>query len=182
MNKNILIINNGTNLLSKLVELMERYGRVTIADVVDLNNINFGSFDLIILSGSSTYGIKDLSEVYSTELNFISNTSIPLIGICIGFELICQAFGADFNKLDSKDLSIRKIKYRDKFYLVKEAHSYSVISVNEELNVLATSENGIEIVKHTYKPIIGVQFHPESMTQELEGDELFDFLIKDLIF
>lgn len=182
MNKNILIINNGTNLLSKLVELMERYGRVTIADVVDLNNINFGSFDLIILSGSSTYGIKDLSEVYSTELNFISSTSIPLIGICMGFELICEAFGAEFNKLNSKDLSIREIKYKDKFFLVKEAHLYSVTNVNEELKVLATSENGIEIVKHNTRPIIGVQFHPESMTQELDGDELFDSLIKDLIF
>lgn len=41
MNKNILIINNGTNLLSKLIELMEKYRKVTVINLVDINSTNF---------------------------------------------------------------------------------------------------------------------------------------------
>jgi hypothetical protein len=56
---------------------------------------------------------------------------------------------------------------------VYESHRWVIQSLPAEFEILATSEYGIETFKHTQKPIYGFQFHPENMTEEGKGDEVF---------
>lgn len=176
----IALINNGSNSIEALIQLISKYGEVITINITEISNINFDNFNLIVLSGSSTNGLEDVHSHYLNELKVIENCN-RILGICMGFELICYVYGGEFRVLDQKDISIRDIKFNNNIYKVKEAHTISVNSVSENLVVLASSANGIEIVKHKYKNIIGVQFHPELLVDNTQGDELLEILIKEYI-
>jgi len=48
---------------------------------------------------------------------------------------------------------------------VYENHNWSVQKLKRPLRALARSEYGIEILKHSRKPIYGLQFHPEKSSK-----------------
>jgi GMP synthase (glutamine-hydrolysing) len=171
----ILLIDNGTTLLNKLKQLIPGDEIVHTYDDFDKDTNNF---DLVILSGGSKYQLVRNENVFEREINFIRNTTKPVIGICFGYELITLAFGATLKELPEnkkgiyeieiidEDLGTRKIK-------VFESHRWVVDRLPGVFDVLAISEDGPEIIKHKEKFIYGLQFHPENFTEETEGDELF---------
>lgn len=63
---------------------------------------------------------------------------------------------------------------------MKESHHWGVKNVSEDLEVLGTSKDSIEIVKHKMKKIYGLQFHPELFSELTQGDELFKAIIQDI--
>jgi len=107
---------------------------------------------------------------------------IPIIGICLGHQSICQAFGAKI--VQAKEVchgSAQSISLDGKglFRLIgKEStftryHSLVVdeATLPEEFEVSARSADGdIMGVRHKTMPIEGVQFHPESIASENEKE------------
>ena len=101
---------------------------------------------------------------------------LPILGICLGHQAICEAFGGKVSY--AKELMHGKKKT---IYTVGEsklfaglgdsflaARYHSLAAVRDELpNVLritAEAEDGeIMAVEHKEYPIYGVQFHPESV-------------------
>ena len=76
---------------------------VTTIKFEELDSIHVENFDLIILSGSSHFPIFGNEQLYKNEINLIRNTNKHLIGICLGFELICFAYGAKLHELENKE-------------------------------------------------------------------------------
>ena len=101
---------------------------------------------------------------------------IPILGICLGHQGICESFGA--RMVHAKQLmhgkqSVIKIDKDEKIFAglsgrIKVARYHS-LAVSEEglpdcLKVTAiTQENEIMAVSHIEYPTYGVQFHPESI-------------------
>lgn len=106
--------------------------------------------------------------------------NIPLLGVCLGHQAICAAFGATVTYagrlMHGKQSRIRFKPDCPLFAgcpeepLVARYHSLAVDSATlpEELKVTAvTPEGEVMAVMHREYPIFGVQFHPESiMTPE----------------
>lgn len=105
---------------------------------------------------------------------------IPILGVCLGHQAICKAFGATITyakelmhgkqsdvKFDTSSLLFRGCK---EVAPVARYHSLVADSktIPEELEVTAKTEEGVVMaVQHKEYPIYGVQFHPESiMTPE----------------
>lgn len=105
---------------------------------------------------------------------------IPILGICLGHQAICEAFGATVSY--AKELMHGKKKEMiqendgllfkgmpNSFYAARY-HSLAVMedTLPEELIVTARCEDGeVMAVEHRDYPIFGLQFHPESvMTPE----------------
>lgn len=101
--------------------------------------------------------------------------SIPILGVCLGHQIIAQAFGAKINRaflpLHGKS---SLISHTDSSVMsglpqplqVGRYHSLIVSDENfpECLEVLARSEEGeIMALRHKEYPTVGVQFHPESV-------------------
>ena len=101
---------------------------------------------------------------------------IPILGVCLGHQAICAAFGADIvyaNKLMhgkqsnvNFDLDCPLFKGCPKTAPVARYHSLTADpdSSGEDLKITAATENGeVMAVCHRDYPIFGVQFHPESI-------------------
>lgn len=125
--------------------------------------------DLVILSGGGGEGREAHNKTtrgelfYQDEINFIKRTKLPVVGICMGFELIAMAFGSRVKKLPEKVDGFEIIRLaRDRAIKQFEAHHFGVNDVNEtELEVLGRSKDGVELIKHKRRPIVASQFHPE---------------------
>ena len=101
---------------------------------------------------------------------------IPVMGICLGHQAICEVFGAKVTyakelmhgkqsvaKLDTDSVLFRGM---DKEVTVARYHSLAAepASIPTCLKVTATTEDGeVMAVEHRDFPVYGVQFHPESV-------------------
>ncbi len=106
----------------------------------------------------------------------ILGKEIPILGVCLGHQSICEAFGATVSyakKLMHGKMSMVQINHESKLFQGMEAvipvaryHSLAAIAdtIPEELQVTAVTEDGeIMAVQHREYNIYGVQFHPESI-------------------
>lgn len=111
---------------------------------------------------------------------------IPILGICLGHQGICESFGA--RMVHAKQLmhgkqSVIKIDKDEKIFAglsgrIKVARYHS-LAVSEEglperLKVIGLTDDGeIMAVKHKDYDIYGLQFHPESVLTP-EGKKILD--------
>lgn len=101
---------------------------------------------------------------------------LPILGICLGHQAICKAFGGEVSY--AKELMHGKKKTIYTFgksslfeglgdsFQVARYHSLAAVreKLPDVLRVTAEAEDGeIMAVEHTEYPIFGVQFHPESV-------------------
>lgn len=115
---------------------------------------------------------------------------IPILGVCLGHQAICAAFGATITY--AKELmhgKQSKIEFDKNSPLfagcsqnteVARYHSLTADkdTIPEELNVIATTTDGeVMAVAHRQYPIYGVQFHPESIMTP-EGKQMLKNYIK----
>jgi GMP synthase-like glutamine amidotransferase len=129
--------------------------------------------DLIILSGGGGEGLEIDDKIdqdrlwYEDEMEFVLRNQKPLIGICMGFEVICRAHGLAVPKMPKLLMAQAELKTtkRGQTLLGRsrlsqlEAHQWHVTEAPRGFEVLAESQTGIEIIKNGN--IFATQFHPE---------------------
>ena len=182
-----LLIDNGSTLTPKLASLSPGKEDIVRYDAIP---DKLDEYSLIILSGSSEFSVLGNEEKLSREIELIKNANIPIVGICLGHELIARAFDATLELLSESCFGMTNVdvvKQHPMFggranFSVYEKHQYGVTAVQEPLEVLAVTEQFIAVMKHKTKSIYGFQFHPEHHTDEQYGDEvfltLFDYLMQ----
>ena len=124
----------------------------------------------------------------STELITTYAGKIPILGVCLGHQCIGEAFGGDVVRAKRPmHGKISKI-FHDRHPLFAgisnpfEATRYHSLIVKREtlpetLTVTAwTAEREIMALAHRRLPVIGVQFHPESILTASGKDLLKNFL------
>lgn len=116
-------------------------------------------------------------------------SSIPILGVCLGHQAICMAFGATVTY--AKELMHGKdsLTYFDTDSTIfsglpnksKVARYHSLAASEDtiptELKVVAKTDDGeVMAVEHRHYPIYGVQFHPESIMTEYGKEMLRNFI------
>ena len=183
----ILLINNHTKFLDEIISFLP--GEVTVCDKDKLDNIEeFKNYNLVVFSGGSNVPtVMRHPDLYLKEISIIKNTNLPILGICMGAELISVAFGGTLkdlvNKLDGEyNINIIENQARNiigDIVKVFEGHSVGIDYLPKCLEVIASSDNCIEIFKHREKAILGLQFHPEIDTNVNLKNWIFNSLIKN---
>lgn len=177
----ILLVNNHSN---HTIELLQKLEYVTVIEKSYLNKIDPEAYDAIILSGGSPTLQKD-EKAHRKQLELIKTTKKPLLGICLGHELICYAYGETLQHLPKKEKGPLKITIKRRGRILKglpktitayEGHHW-IVPETTTLLTLATSRDGVEAVKHPTKDIYGTQFHPEvTLEKDYAGKVLENFL------
>ena len=173
-----LLVDNGSTLVEKLIKLSP--GTEVVVDYANIPD-DLSPYSIIILSGSSKFPINGNEGLFEKEINMIRNAHIPIVGICFGHELIGHAFGAEIVHLGEKYKGVfevtvtqgHKIFGGKEIFKVYENHQYGITAIPPELEILAESTNSVAVVKHIDRPIYGFQFHPENITDQQFGDEVF---------
>jgi carbamoyl-phosphate synthase small subunit len=112
---------------------------------------------------------KDLPEIIET-VRELADSDRPVFGICLGYQLICLALGADTYKMKFghrgvnhpvKDLEINKV------VITSQNHGYAVKEETLAGTGLAVTHRNVndgtlEGVAHRTKPLFAVQYHPEA--------------------
>ncbi|KKR79369.1 MAG: hypothetical protein UU24_C0010G0013 [Candidatus Nomurabacteria bacterium GW2011_GWA2_40_9] len=57
--------------------------------------------------------------------------------------------------------------------LIYKSHRFCIEHISDNIEILATSEHGIEVIKHKNKPIYGLQFHPEMFVDKTDDKKIF---------
>ena len=185
----ILLIDNYDSFTYNVVQLLGSFGqevRVVRNDALSVDEIAAFNPQQIVLSPGP--GRPEEAGVCIEVIQQLS-PRIPTLGICLGHQAICAAFGAKITyakqikhgKVSTIDLQSesRLLGGLGKEMKVARYHSLAVAqeSLPPELHALAkTSDGEVMAVEHQFLPIYGFQFHPESVLTPRGGEIIQRFL------
>lgn len=181
----LLLIDFYDSFTYNIVHYIESLGPsvdVVFFDQVNINDINH--YHAIILSPGP--GLPNQKMNMNNLLNSIVESSIPVLGICLGFQALAEFLGFELENQRtvkhgvSEELTVYRknsILYRDmplKFN-VGLYHSWSVKNPPNLLEIITSkSKSGVLMsIEDENEKIFGVQFHPESILTE-NGIKIFE--------
>ena len=124
----------------------------------------------------------------SVELVRSLSASIPILGVCLGHQAIAEAFGGKVGRAPAPVHGMSWLVRHESTPLFQgvanpfHAARYHSLCVMEEdlppeLQVTARTTDGVVMaIEHRTRPVVGVQFHPESVLTESGHRLLANFL------
>lgn len=184
----ILLVDNYDSFVYNLRRYLQRLGQEVVVvrnDAVDYQTIESGQFQSIVLSP----GPKSPAEAgCCVELVRRYARRVPILGVCLGHQAICEALGANIVRAPRPVHGRTSLIVHDGSRLFSglpnpfpAARYHSLVAdratIPPELRVTATTESGVVMaVESTGSLTFGVQFHPESILSSCGYRILANFL------
>lgn len=172
----ILLIDHNDSFTYNLYQYFLELGEnVQVVSAATLTLEEFFRLDPEMVVLSPGPGSPDDFEV---SLELLDKIQLPILGICLGHQMIAQFFGAKVVRAEvpvhGKTSLISHNQTGlftglDSSFLVTRYHSLVVPkdSLPADLEVTAMTDDGVLMgLKHATKPIYSVQFHPEAILSE----------------
>ena len=184
----VYVINNQTSRLDHLISLItDTISKPKLVNYSDINTADINSDDIVILSGSNEHTAVWNGDIFKNEIEIIKHHKGPLIGICLGHQLIAHSYGSHVHLLPKKVYGLKTIEPTIETDLldgiqvasVFESHNWSIQKINDPLIALATSDSGIEVLRHKTRPAFGIQFHPEAQDAD-SGRLIFERILEEI--
>lgn len=166
-------------LLKRGFEVISVKSDAKAADILALNA------DGVMLSNGPGDPMQNQDII--AELKTITESGLPIFGICMGHQLLALARGAKTYKLKYghrgenqpvKELSTGRV------YISSQNHGYAVdtetLPPGAQLGFVNANDGTCEGLVYTDIPAFSVQFHPEAASGPLDTNFLFDTFV-DLI-
>lgn len=174
--KNVLIIKNGKckTYVDTIIELIDSSINTNVIHCSKINNISYIPDCVIILGGTVSVRNLELNINLQNVLNYIgvcNNSSIPVLGICLGCQLIAKYLGSNIKKAHTPIHGFKNIKINNNVdfddickCIIKNNKYYislheDYIDASDNINVMATCGEYPYYIKN--KTLYGVQFHPD---------------------
>ena len=108
---------------------------------------------------------------------------IPLLGICLGHQLLSLAAGGDTKKLKFGHRSQNQpclLAESSRCYITTQNHGFAVNEIPKGFKVWFQNANdgSNEGIIHTKLPFMSVQFHPEATPGPQDTEWIFDFFLE----
>ncbi|MEM2787409.1 MAG: aminodeoxychorismate/anthranilate synthase component II [Archaeoglobaceae archaeon] len=161
----ILVIDCYDSFVYNLVEYLSFFDRVKVLSRENAREVKKLSFDGIVISPGP--GKPD------RELEFLFEIGVPVLGVCLGHQIIAEIFGGKVGKVRPVHGKASIVKHDSEGifkgvknpFLAGRYHSLAILEVPKGFKVTAMSDDGV-IMGIRRGTIEGVQFHPESVLTE----------------
>ena len=137
----------------------------------NLNKKDLNKFSKIIICGTSLLDNEFIDNKNINKFKWLLEINKPILGICGGMEIIGKVFG---RKLKRKtEIGFYKEKFYKSFLGLNERcevyhlHNFYIDFTDLDFEVYCENNRIIQAVKHKYKEIYGVLFHPEVRNKDL---------------
>ncbi len=169
----ILLIDNYDSFTYNLYDYLAQLGAqctVIRNDEYTLDELRKMDFDALMLSP----GPKTPKDAGLLQLIHAFHRSIPIMGICLGHQAICEYFGGTLRKASLPMHGKTSLLTHTEHFLfdnipspyeVMRYHSLIIENLeNTDLEIISSTYEGeIMAIVHKELPVFGVQFHPESV-------------------
>lgn len=178
----VLLIDCGCK-KSIITNLLER--DVTVIRVPYDFNIEEEDYDGVVISNGPGNPVVYKQLVTTTQL--LIKKQVPILGICMGHQILSLAAGAKTYKLKyghrSQNQPVKEVD-SNKCYVTSQNHSFAVDTKSLPRGWQPWFENlndySNEGVRHEKLPFRSVQFHPEATPGPVDTSFIFDEFLKDL--
>ena len=170
----IAVIDNRDSFVFNVVRYLEELGAECTVFENSIPPTVLADFDGVMVSPGP--GRPEDAGNSIAIIEWAESEGKPLIGICLGHQAIASAFGGEVGSAERLiHGSTSQITHDGEglFHEIPQGfkatryHSLAVTRIPETLSVTARSEDGeVMALKHKSAPIVGVQFHPESVLTE----------------
>ena len=181
MSPRVLVVDNHDSFVHTLIGYLRVLGaEVTMVEADAADAAAFGAMmrdhDAVMVSPGPGAPADEGASVAVVRL--AADRRMPLLGVCLGHQAIAEAFGATVGEApELMHGMVSRVEHDgsslfDGIRSPFDAGRYHSLAIDEatlpdELRVTARAEHGtIMAVAHRELPIVGVQFHPESVLTE----------------
>ncbi len=169
-NPRVVVVDCGSSKVPGIAAVLDDLGFVP--QVISPSQLPAVTSDLpaaIIISGNPTL-IRDTGAKFLADFEVLRTLTLPILGICFGHQVLGMLYDAEVT-IGKEDREPRRMEIlqteplftglssEDKF---QEDHTEE-ITLPQNFSHLATSSHCFnEAMMHRERPMLGVQFHPES--------------------
>lgn len=180
--RNILLIDCGAKRNIERALTKRHVGVITVPWDFDLTkNALRTKIDGVVISngpGNPKFVKKTIENIQK-----IFRLNIPVLGICLGHQLLCLAAGGDTDKLKYGHRSQNQpciMEGSERCFITTQNHGFSVSTIPPGFLPWFTNANDgtNEGFIHKTKPVMSVQFHPEATPGPEDTEWIFDFFLK----
>ena len=168
------------SLLKRNVKVIVCPSNMSANKILELNP------DGILLSNGP--GDPDINRDEIEVVKNLAQSNIPILGICLGHQLMALAHGFKTDKLKyghrGPNHPVKDVK-TGKVYITSQNHGYYVLESSidpkiAEVSHINLNDNTVEGIRYKNKNIFTVQFHPEACPGPQDTNYIFDNFIKNL--
>jgi carbamoyl-phosphate synthase small subunit len=142
------------------------------------NNIEF---DGILVSNGP--GNPKMADKTIETIRIAMERQIPILGICLGHQLLALAAGGETYKLKFGHRSQNQpclLQDSKRCYITTQNHSFAVGTLPPDFApwFINANDGSNEGMKHRSLPFFSVQFHPEATPGPMDTEWIFDYFLE----
>lgn len=187
----IVVIDNYDSFVFNLVQYLEQLGAETIVhrnDAVSVAEVAAERPAGVLISPGP--GVPADAGISGALVRWAAETGTPLLGVCLGHQAIAEVYGGRVDRAPELMHGRTSLVEHDgaglfqglpQPFTATRYHSLAVVdgTLPAEIEVTAHSDGGaIMGLKHVRHPIVGVQFHPESVLTQGGHRMLANWLVQ----
>lgn len=140
-------------------------------------------FDGIIISNGP--GNPKMADKTIETVKKAINKRVPILGICLGNQILALAAGGDTQKLKFGHRSQNQpciLEGSSRCYITTQNHGFAVSKIPKGFKTWFTNANdgSNEGIIHTKLPFMSVQFHPEANPGPVDTEWIFDYFLSKI--